>query len=85
MALTRLPMGHPLAPYVLQRLAAAVAQHINHPFGTAMVAYSDDWLLFQPDVPAAAINRTEASWIYHQRKESQCSSQRKALSTWDSA
>lgn len=55
LALTRLPMGHPLAPYVLQRLAQAVAQHINQRFGTAMVAYLDDWLLFQPHLPPRAI------------------------------
>jgi hypothetical protein len=48
-------MGHPLAPYILQRLAKAVATHINRLFGTAMVAYLDDWLFFQPDIPAAAI------------------------------
>jgi hypothetical protein len=42
MALTRLPMGHPMAPYILQRLVQAVARHINDKFGTAMVAYLDD-------------------------------------------
>jgi hypothetical protein len=52
LALTRLPMGHPMAPYVLQRLAKAVAHHINNLFGTSMVAYLDDWLFFQPDIPA---------------------------------
>jgi hypothetical protein len=55
LALTRLPMGHPLSPYVLQRLAAAVAAHINRLFGTAMVAYLDYWLFFQPEIPAPDI------------------------------
>jgi hypothetical protein len=57
LALTRLPMGHPMAPYVLQRLYQAVADHINRQFGTAMVAYLDDWLFFQPDIPAQDIVR----------------------------
>jgi len=37
------------------RLAQAVAQHINQKFGTAMVAYLDDWLFFQPHLPAQDI------------------------------
>jgi hypothetical protein len=44
-----------MAPYVLQRLSQAVAEHINHKFGTAKVAYLDDWLFFQPDIPAEDI------------------------------
>jgi hypothetical protein len=47
-------MGHPLAPYV-SRLAQAVAQHINQKFGTAIVAYLDDWLFFQPHLLAQDI------------------------------
>jgi hypothetical protein len=48
-------MGHPMAPYILQRLAHAVALHINKKFGTAMVAYLDDWLFFQPTLPVQHI------------------------------
>jgi hypothetical protein len=48
-------MGHPLAPYVLQRLSQAVAEHLNNKFGTSMVEYLDDWLMFQPELPAEAI------------------------------
>jgi hypothetical protein len=48
-------MGHPMAPYILQRLAQAVAVHINNKYGTAMVAYLDDWLFFQPTLPAQQI------------------------------
>jgi hypothetical protein len=53
--LTRLPMGHPLAPYILQRIAQAVAQLVNQQYGTAMVSYLDDWLLFQPHLPEQQI------------------------------
>lgn len=48
-------MGHPMAPYILQRLSQAVAEHINRKFGTAMVAYLYDWLFFQPELPAQDI------------------------------
>jgi hypothetical protein len=54
-ALTRLPMGHPLEPYILHRIAQAVAQLVNQQFGSAMIAYLDDWLLFQPQLPAQRI------------------------------
>jgi hypothetical protein len=57
LALTRLPMGHPMAPYILQRLAQAVAVFINQKFGSAMIAYLDDWLFFQQHLPAQQIIR----------------------------
>jgi hypothetical protein len=47
-------MEHPLAPYIL-RLSQAMAQIINQHFGTAMIAYLDDWLFFQPNLPAQQI------------------------------
>jgi hypothetical protein len=42
----RLPMVHPFAPGILQRLAQAVSTSLHHRFGISMVAYLDDWLLF---------------------------------------
>jgi hypothetical protein len=38
-AFTRLPMGHALAPYILQRLALAVSQYLNQHLNISMVAY----------------------------------------------
>jgi hypothetical protein len=43
---TRLPMGHPLAPAVMQRLSIAVARLLHQRFNITMVAYLDDWLIF---------------------------------------
>jgi hypothetical protein len=48
-------MGHPLATHILQRLSQAVAELVNQRFGTAMIAYLDDWLFFQPNLPAQPI------------------------------
>jgi hypothetical protein len=39
-------MGHALAPSTMQRLATAVAQQLHSRFGTCVVAYSDDWLIW---------------------------------------
>jgi hypothetical protein len=55
LALTRLPMGHPLAPYILQRVASSVAAHLNARFDVAMIAYLDDWLIFGPQLQASSI------------------------------
>lgn len=49
-AWTRLPMGHTLAPSIMQRLATDVARHLHQQFQVCMVAYLDDWLLFSEDV-----------------------------------
>jgi len=51
----RLPMGHPLALSILQRLAQAVASSLHQHFGISMVAYLDDWLLFASTLPADEI------------------------------
>jgi hypothetical protein len=48
-------MGHPLAPYVLQRLSTAVATRLNHQFHLSMITYLDDWLIFGPRLPARRI------------------------------
>jgi hypothetical protein len=45
-AWTRLPMGHPLAPAIMQRFSTAVARYLHEQLGISMVAYLD-WLLFQ--------------------------------------
>jgi hypothetical protein len=63
LALTRLPMGHPMAPYILQRLANAVATHLNHHFNISLVAYLDDWLIFGPEPAAARIRATMPSGL----------------------
>jgi hypothetical protein len=55
LAFTRLPMGHPLAPYILQRVSLAVAQYLNRHFNISMISYLDDWLLLSPQPPAARI------------------------------
>jgi hypothetical protein len=57
-AFTRLPMGHPLAPYVLQRISIAVATYLHQRHHTSMISYLDDWLFFAPQPPAHQICRT---------------------------
>jgi hypothetical protein len=47
-AWTRLPMGHPLAPAIMQRFAIAVTRLLHQVSDVTMVAYLDDWLLFSP-------------------------------------
>jgi hypothetical protein len=54
-AWTRLPMGHPLAPSIMQHVATAVARYLHAQFGLSMVAYLDDWLLFGPSLPVSDI------------------------------
>jgi hypothetical protein len=49
-------MGHPLAPYILQRLLSAVAHHLHRLFNVPMIAYLD-WLIFGPALPASHIIR----------------------------
>jgi hypothetical protein len=46
---TRLPMGHALAPAILQRWARAVIQEVFDRFQTLMICYLDDWLLVRPE------------------------------------
>jgi hypothetical protein len=48
-AWTRLPMGHSLAPSIMQQLAVAVARCLHARHGVSMVAYLDDWLIFSKD------------------------------------
>jgi len=57
-AFTRLPMGHALAPYILQRLALAVSQYLNQHFNISMMAYLYDWLVFGTQPPARRIQAT---------------------------
>jgi hypothetical protein len=52
---TRLPMGHSLAPSIMQRFATDVARQLHLRFQVALVAYLDDWLIFGPQVPADQI------------------------------
>jgi hypothetical protein len=47
-------MGHPLAPYVLQRISLAVARYLQQQFEVSMISYLDDWLLFGVQPPAAS-------------------------------
>jgi hypothetical protein len=54
-ALLRLPMGHPLAPSILQRLAQRVAAHLHSMYQFAMVSYLDDWLIFAETLPVPQI------------------------------
>jgi hypothetical protein len=55
-AWTRLPMGHPMAPYYMQRLTTAVARHPHQRHGISVVNYLDDWLLYSSDpIPVAQI------------------------------
>lgn len=44
-SLTRLPMGHALAPFLFQRFAEAVLQEVNLALNVEGIAYLDDWLL----------------------------------------
>jgi hypothetical protein len=50
-------MGHPLAPYILQRVATAVSTHLNQHFNLSMIAYLDDWLIFGTDLPSSDIQQ----------------------------
>jgi hypothetical protein len=43
---TRIPMGHPMAPSIMQRLATTVARHLHQECDVHMVAYLDDWLVY---------------------------------------
>jgi hypothetical protein len=55
-AWTRLPMGHPLAPVIMQRFSTAIARLLHRVCDVTMVAYLDDWLLFsQRPLPVATI------------------------------
>jgi hypothetical protein len=45
-AWTRLPMGHPLAPALMQRVETTVAQNLHSRFDVTKVSYLDDWLIF---------------------------------------
>jgi hypothetical protein len=55
-AWTRLPMGHPLAPAIMQQFSIAIARHLHREFQTTMVAYLDDWLFFSTTkIPVPAI------------------------------
>jgi hypothetical protein len=67
---TRLPMGHPLAPYVLQKLSLAVATYLNRHHDVFMVSYLDDWLFFAPQPPAHRICQTirQLSFTINKRK-----------------
>lgn len=44
-SLTRLPMGHALAPYLFQRFAEAVLSDVSLALNVDGIAYLDDWLL----------------------------------------
>jgi hypothetical protein len=47
---TSLPMGHPLAPGIMQRFSMAISRTLHQRFDTVIVAYLDDWLFFS-EVP----------------------------------
>lgn len=44
-SLTRLPMGHALAPYLFQRFSEAVLDEVSLALNIDGIAYLDDWLL----------------------------------------
>lgn len=46
LSLTRLPMGHALAPAVFQRWSEGVLREVHRRSGAEAVAYLDDWLLW---------------------------------------
>jgi hypothetical protein len=60
-AWTRLPMGHALAPSIMQRLAVAVGWFLHGLCGVSMVAYLDDWLIFshKPFDPAPILEAVQ--------------------------
>jgi hypothetical protein len=45
-AWTRLLMGHPLAPSIMQRVSLIVARTLHQNFDVTMISYLDDWLIF---------------------------------------
>lgn len=51
LALTRLPMGHAIAPGVFQRAVTILLRHVQAKTGCGFVAYLDDWLLFHREYP----------------------------------
>jgi hypothetical protein len=60
-AWTRLLMGHPLAPSIMQRVSLAVARVLHARFDVVMESYLDDWLLFYTTtLPVNSILRTIA-------------------------
>lgn len=64
-SLTRLPMGHALAPFIFQRFAEAVLDEILLALNVEGIAYLDDWLLHSasPEDLTAAIDMIEAMGI----------------------
>jgi hypothetical protein len=49
-------MGHPLAPFIMQRVATMVARSVIQQFDINMVAYLDDWLFFSHHpIPVTAV------------------------------
>jgi hypothetical protein len=56
---TGLPMGHPLAPAIMQRLSVAVARTLHQHHDVTMMAYLDYWLIFSTQqIPVPAILAT---------------------------
>lgn len=49
LSLTRLPMGHALAPSLFQRIATACLEEVRLATEVEGVAYLDDWLLYDSD------------------------------------
>lgn len=64
-SLTRLPMGHALAPYLFQRFAEAVLNKINVALNIDGIAYLNDWLLHSgaPEDLQTALDMIEAMGI----------------------
>lgn len=49
LSLTRLPMGHALAPAVFQRFSEGILRQVQRATGVHGTAYLDDWLLWGPE------------------------------------
>jgi hypothetical protein len=55
---TRLPMGQPLAPSLMQRTAQTVTHILHRKHHVNMVAHLDDWLIFGRHIPQPHIMPT---------------------------
>jgi len=49
--LNQLPMGHPMAMSIMQRLEQAVTHSLHQNISSSMIAWLDNWLIFHPLLP----------------------------------
>jgi len=60
----RLPMGHTLAPAIMQRFSRAVATEIRDRFQIQLIPYLDDWLFTGPELTREVTNEIVRFLVY---------------------